>query len=75
VIHAVLDANVFASGVLRYDSSTSTPGEILRRWLTGAFEVATSDPPITEIECTLLANPYFAARVRRATSIHWVSLI
>jgi hypothetical protein len=57
---AVLDANVFASGVLRYGAPTSPPGEILRRWLAGGFELVTSDHLVDEIERTLLVNPYFA---------------
>jgi uncharacterized protein len=75
VIRAVLDANVFASGVLRFDSSASPPAEILRRWLARSFELVTSDHLITEIERTLLTHPYFAPRVTRATGVEWVSLL
>jgi putative PIN family toxin of toxin-antitoxin system len=68
VIRAILDANVFASGVLRIDEAASTPGAILRLWQLGrAFELVTSDPLIAEIEHTV-AKPYFAARIRRRAS-------
>jgi uncharacterized protein len=72
VIRAVLDANVFASGVLRYDPPSSPPGEILRHWLAGSFELITSDHVIAEIERTLLTNPYFAPRVTHAAGDRWV---
>ncbi len=74
-MRAVLDANAIASGVLRYGSPASAPGEILRRWLTGSFELVTSESLIIEIERTLLTNPYFAARVNRAAGARWVSLL
>jgi putative PIN family toxin of toxin-antitoxin system len=67
VIRAVLDANVFASGVLRIDEATSTPEAILRMWSKRVFELVTSDPLIAEIEHTL-TRPYFATRIRQRAS-------
>lgn len=62
MIRAVLDANVYASGVLGLDQGRSTPGAILRSWYTGSFELITSDTLIAEIQRTLI-NPYFSACV------------
>lgn len=62
MIEAVLDANVFASGVLGYRRPESTPGEIVRRWRTRAFTLITSEHLIAEIERTL-ADPFFASRI------------
>jgi putative PIN family toxin of toxin-antitoxin system len=64
VIGAVLDANAFASGALRYNVLTSPPAAILRAWLRGSFELITSDPMVAEIERTL-AQPYFSSRISR----------
>ncbi|MGI8476278.1 MAG: putative toxin-antitoxin system toxin component, PIN family [Thermomicrobiales bacterium] len=72
MIRAVLDANVVASGVLRYGSATSTPAEIVRRWVTGSFEFVISDHVIDEIERTLLASPYFSARLERSVGVGWI---
>ena len=72
MIRAVLDANVFVSGVLRYGAATSTPAEILRRWLIGSFELVTSDALSREIDRTLLTNPYFAPRVDHAAGSRWL---
>lgn len=71
MIHAVLDTNVLASGVLRFEREESTPGAILRAWYAEAFVLVTSDHLIAEIERTL-AKPYFAQRIpeaRRATAL------
>lgn len=65
MIRAVLDANVFASGVFGLERDASTPGAILRAWEARAFELVTSDPLIAEVERTL-ANPFFAPRIPAA---------
>lgn len=45
MIRAVLDANVFASGVLRYHTVTSTPAVILHsREARGIELILTPDP-------------------------------
>lgn len=71
MIQAVLDTNVVVSGILRFDSPQSPPGQLLRLWLAGAFTVVTSAVLIAELERTL-ANPYFAARIPRPVGLRWV---
>jgi len=75
VIRAVLDANVVASGTLRFEDAGTAPVEILRRWLASEFIMVTSDALRTEIEDTLLVKPYFSARVTRVVSDNWLATI
>lgn len=75
MIRAVLDTNVIVSGVLRYDVSTGTPAELLRRWLASAFELVISEVLTAEIERTLLQKPYFAARIEQAVGDRWISTL
>lgn len=46
MIRAVLDANVFVSGIL---SSQGAPGRILRAWRDERFHLAASEPILEEI--------------------------
>jgi putative PIN family toxin of toxin-antitoxin system len=62
VIVAVLDTNVLASGILGIARWQSTPGELLRRWKQGAFQLVVSEAILTELVRTL-ANPYFKSRL------------
>jgi putative PIN family toxin of toxin-antitoxin system len=62
VIAAVLDTNVLASGIVGVGRSESTPGELFRRWRTGAFILVVSEPIMAELVRTF-TNPYFAARI------------
>ncbi|HEU0113492.1 MAG TPA: putative toxin-antitoxin system toxin component, PIN family [Thermomicrobiales bacterium] len=62
MIRAVVDANVFASGVLGYRRSESAPGEVFRQWQVRAFVLVTSAHLIAEVERTL-ADPFFTARI------------
>jgi putative PIN family toxin of toxin-antitoxin system len=62
VIRAVIDANVFASGVLGYRRRESAPGEIIRQWHARAFVLVTSTHLIGEAERTL-SDPFFASRI------------
>jgi len=71
VIRAVLDTNVFVSGVLRFDTAQSPPGQILHHWLAGDVRVVTSAPLRREIERTL-ANSSFAARIPHAVGLRWL---
>ena len=75
MIRAILDTNVFVSGILRYGEANSTPAELLRRWLIGSFDLVTSVAINREIERTLLTNPYFAARVERAAGRRWLQTL
>ena len=49
MIHAGLDTNVLASGVLRFEREESVPAVILRAWYAAAFVLVTSDHLIAEI--------------------------
>lgn len=71
MIRAVLDTNVVVSGVLRFDTAQSPPGQILHHWLANDFRVVTSVPLRKEIERTL-ANPYFTARIPHAVGLRWL---
>jgi uncharacterized protein len=62
VIRAVLDTNVLASGFVGFLISRSAPGQLIRRWLSGAYELIISAEILTELQRTL-AKPYFAARL------------
>lgn len=63
----VLDANVFASGVLGLHRMESTPGEVMRRWHARAYTVVTSEHLIGEVTRTL-ADPFFRSRVPESES-------
>lgn len=71
MIRAVLDTNVFVSGILRFDAAQSPPAQMLHHWLADDFGVVTSVPLRREIERTL-ANPYFAARIPHAVGLWWL---
>jgi putative PIN family toxin of toxin-antitoxin system len=66
-MRVVLDANVFASGVLGLHRAESTPGEVLRRWHARAFTVVTSEHLIGEVT-RALAEPFFTSRIPAAES-------
>jgi putative PIN family toxin of toxin-antitoxin system len=46
VITAVLDTNVICSGLL---TPAGVPGEIIRRWKAGQFEIVTSEATLSEL--------------------------
>lgn len=75
MIRAVLDANVVASGILRFDDADSAPNPILRRWLASDFVMVISGALRAEIEDTMLVKPYFSDRVTRAVSDDWLETI
>jgi len=58
----VLDANVFASGVLGLTRFENTPGELLRRWLDDDFELLMSGHLLAEVKKTLV-KPHFSLRI------------
>lgn len=58
MIHAVLDANVLASG---FPASTNAPALIINRWRAGQFQVAVSQHILDEVERTW-RKPYWQAR-------------
>lgn len=59
MIRVVLDSNVLASGFVR---PASIPGELLRQWAAGAFELIASEPMVEEVRRTL-EKDYFRARL------------
>lgn len=75
MIRAVLDANVVASAVLRYDSATTAPTEILRAWYADVFNAVLSDALRAEIADTLLIKPYFAERIPSTVAERWLRRI
>ena len=74
MISAVLDANVLASGFVGFAIKQSTPGELLRRWRQGAFELVTSEPIIDEF-AGAMAKPYFVKRLSAERRTADVALI
>lgn len=58
-MRAVLDPNVFVSGLL---SRSGTPAEVLRRWRQGRFEVIVSAALLAELE-RVLAYPRLRSRL------------
>ncbi len=71
MISAVFDANVLASGFVGFAVADSTPGELLRLWRNGLFQLVVSEPIVEEFE-RALAKPYFARRLspeRRAADV------
>ena len=62
MIHAVLDTNVLASGVVGILRPTSTPGELLRFWQGARFTLVLSEHIHTELANTF-TDPYFRRRL------------
>lgn len=67
MIRAVIDTNVFASGVLGLARTESIPGEIFRQWRKHAFLLITAKAIIEEVE-RVLATPFFAERIPASES-------
>ena len=66
MIRAVLDANIFVSGIL----TESAPWKVLRAWRTGHFHLVSSRPILSEID-RVLSYPKIARRHRwAAVEIH-----
>jgi predicted nucleic acid-binding protein len=62
VILTTLDTNVLASDLLGLTRQSSTPCELLRRLRADAFQLATSEPMLVELERKLM-QPFFANRI------------
>lgn len=58
MIIAVFDTNALASCLAGIRRPPSTPGEVLRRWLAGAFDLVVSEPILVELRRTV-DKPYF----------------
>ena len=57
-----LDTNVLASGFVGVRISTSTAGEVLRRWRAGEFTLISSEPILRELD-RVFGTSYFARRL------------
>lgn len=62
MISAVLDTNVLASGFAGVLRSTSTPGELIRRWQAGQFSLIISEHIHSELSNTF-EDAYFRRRL------------
>jgi putative PIN family toxin of toxin-antitoxin system len=62
VIGATFDINLLASGFIAISNPRSTPGELIRRWEQGEFELVVSQH-ISQGLARVLQKPYFAALV------------
>ena len=60
MITACLDTNVLVSGFAGSASLSSVPGEVIRRWEAGQYQLITSEPILEEVARTL-QKPYFLA--------------
>ncbi len=67
MIRAVIDTNVFASGVLGLARAQSIPGEIFRQWRKHAFLLITEQAIIDEVE-RVLATPFLVERIPASES-------
>ncbi len=65
MIRITADTNVLVSGLLGLTREDSSPGELLRRWYAGEFQLATSQPLLDEFVRTL-DTPFFVSRVAPA---------
>ncbi len=61
MIKAVLDANVWVSGLI---SRQGTPGQIINAWLEGVFQVAVSPPIVAEL-ARVFQDPHIQASAAR----------
>lgn len=58
MITSVFDTNALASAIAGIRRPLSPPAILLRRWFAGAFDLAVSEPILSELSRTL-AKPYF----------------
>ncbi|MFT4038164.1 MAG: putative toxin-antitoxin system toxin component, PIN family [Thermomicrobiales bacterium] len=66
MISAVLDTNVLVSGLIGADKPSSTPGELIRRWRDGSYQLVVSEHLLGELAVTL-TDPWFASRLSAET--------
>jgi putative PIN family toxin of toxin-antitoxin system len=74
VIRVVLDANTVASGFAGFGNPESTPGQIVRLWRAGEFELIVSEHLRTEVIHTF-QQPYFRRRLSPAQSSRAAALL
>ena len=73
-MRAVLDTNVLASGVVGFLIPLSVPGQLLRAWRDGGFQLAISGSILTELGRTL-EKPYFQRRLSRTQITRFLALL
>jgi putative PIN family toxin of toxin-antitoxin system len=73
-MRAVLDANVLASGFVSMQNPESTPGQIVRLWRAGKFELVVSVHLRAEV-VRILQQPYFRRRLSPAQSSRAAALL
>jgi putative PIN family toxin of toxin-antitoxin system len=73
-VRAVLDTNALASGVVGILSPLSAPGQLLRAWRAGEFELAISGNILTELG-RVLEKPYFQRRLARTQVARFLALL
>lgn len=71
MISAVLDTNILASGIL---TASTSPGQILDRWLDRQFELVVSEHIIEELERTI-NKPYFQKHLTPKVTIAFIDLL
>lgn len=74
MIHAVLDINVLATGIIGYQRETSLPGALMRLWRNENYQILVSEPILTELARTL-ASPYFCERIHPDKSNRFITLL
>jgi uncharacterized protein len=74
VIRVVLDANILASGFAGIGNLESTPGQIMRLWRAGKFELIVSEHLRNEVIHTF-QQPYFRRRLSPAQSSRAAALL
>jgi uncharacterized protein len=62
MIRAVIDTNIYVSGIVGLNRLDSAPGEVVRRWRRGEFILIVSPALVDEVSRTL-SDRYFAERV------------
>lgn len=70
-MRCVLDTNVLVAALL---SRSGAPGELVRLWLEGAFEVVASPLLLAELR-RVLANPKLRSRVSEAEAEAFLALV
>jgi len=74
VTEVTLDANALTAGAVGFRILQSTPGELVRRWRAGAFDLILSDHLLAETERTL-QKTYFRSRLRQAEIAQFIALL
>jgi uncharacterized protein len=73
-VRALLDTNVLVSGILGRHRLESVPGELIRRFSEGEFELVVSDILLDEVERTL-SKAYFSSRLTQADRDAEISIL